>query len=442
MKLLKPFAAAACAALCAFSLTACNAGKSTLLGEPQKTAPVSWEQITSDGFGQFKAKAERFAADFASYAYADKTGDNIAVSPVSVYMALSLAAECADGDTRAQILDALGVTIGQLRENFPVLYNSLTVEHKSHGKVTGVSLPSNSLWVNEGTPVKTPCIDALSEYYYAYSYSADFKNDNIAANKAVRNFVKKQTKGVIDTDFKLKEGTLFALINTLYLKTIWNDRGDDLSFTGSEYEFVNADGTKRKTKLLEGYYKSGKVYKAEKYSSFFTSTYDGYKIKFIVPNDGYSLCEVFTSENIYAVNALKDYNAVDKENKVQYFTRCLFPEFKAKYDSEIKEMLSKNFGIENLFNDPGIFPPERSCDFSNLSDDECYCGSVRHITDLTVDKKGIEGAAVTVIAMDGATSAGPEYQIIYEDFAVDKTFGFIITDSNDVTLFSGVIDKI
>ena len=139
---------------------------------------------------------------------------------------------------------------------------------------------------------------------------------------------------------------------------------------------------------------------------------------------------------------MKDYNAVDEENKLQYFTRCLFPEFKAKYDSEINEMLSKNFGIENLFNDPGIFPPERSCDFSNLSDDECYCGSVRHITDLTVDKKGIEGAAVTVIAMDGATSAGPEYQIIYEDFAVDKTFGFIITDSNDVTLFSGVIDKI
>ena len=81
-------------------------------------------------------------------------------------MALSLAAECADGDTRAQILDALGVTIGQLRENFPVLYNSLVAEHKSDGKVTGVSLPSNSLWVNEGTPVKTPCIDALSEYYY------------------------------------------------------------------------------------------------------------------------------------------------------------------------------------------------------------------------------------------------------------------------------------
>ncbi len=44
--------------------------------------------------------------------------------------------------------------------------------------------------------------------------------------------------------------------------------------------------------------------------------------------------------------------------------------------------------------------------------------------------------------MDEATSAEPEYQIIYEDFAVDKTFGFIITDSNDVTLFSGVIDKI
>ena len=60
-----------------------------------------------------------------------------------------------------------------------------------------------------------------------------------------------------------------------------------------------------------------------------------------------------------------------------------------------------------------------------------------------MDKKGIEGAAVTVIQMDGATSAGPgEYERVYEDFIIDRAFGFIITDPYDVTLFSGVVNSL
>lgn len=442
MKGLKAFAAVGCVALCAFSLSACSA-KSTLLGKPASSAALSYEEELSSGLSELRTKVENFASEFAAYAYEARSDEsNFAVSPVSVYMALSLAAECAAGQTREEILNALDVTYPQLKENYSLLHRSLAVERRTGNKISNMLLPSNSVWVNEGTPVNKECIDALADYYYAYSYSADFKKDNSAANNAVRKFVKEQTKGLIDKEFELSERTLFTLINTLYLKTIWNDEGDDLSFWGSR-DFTEYDGTVKNTKLLGGYYNSGRAYKTEAYSTFYTRTDGGYKIKFIVPADGYNVGDVFTAENIATVNSLTDYGAVDDENRVNYRTRCIFPEYECEYDEDVSEILKKKFGIDKFFNDPGIYPEEQSCDFSALSTEKCFCSKVQHVAKLTVDKTGIEGAAVTVIAMDGVTSAGPgEYETVYEDFFVDKAFAFIITDPYNVTLFSGVVNNL
>ena len=57
---------------------------------------------------------------------------------------------------------------------------------------------------------------------------------------------------------------------------------------------------------------------------------------------------------------------------------------------------------------------------------------------MTVDKSGIEGAAVTLVG----DTEGAEDKIVFEDFVLDRAFGFVITDSRDITLFSGVVNKI
>ena len=81
------------------------------------------------------------------------------------------------------------------------------------------------------------------------------------------------------------------------------------------------------------------------------------------------------------------------------------------------------------------------CDFTPFTDDECYCAGVTHAAKLKADKKGIEGAAATVIG--GAMSAGPgEETEIYEDFLVDGAFGFVLTDPGDVILFCGVVERL
>ncbi len=426
---IQTFIALACAAVCAFGMTACDdAGKSTQLGKP-----VEFESGVPENISAFRSKADAFASSFAAETYAAYgKEENFTVSPVSVYSALALAAECAFGETRSEVLSALGVTYEQLKANYSAFYRSLNVTKEYDGEVVSMLSLGNSVWLDERLDYKQSCIDALSEYYYSYTYSADFYGDNAAANQAVRHFVKEKTKGLIDQDFNLSVKTLFALINTLYLKTVWNTSGNDLPFTADEYEFKNADGSSSSVRLLQGDYGFGRVYESETFSSFYSSAEGGYKIKFILPKDGYSLGEVFTKDNVAEANAVIDYRAYDEKKDLEYKTRCFFPEFKCKFDENLDKVLKEKFGVKLLFD-------EDRCDYSAMTDTQAYCEKIQHVTDLTVNKTGIEGAAVTIIE-SGATSVPNE--TVYADFILDRAFGFLITDRDNVTLFSGVVNRI
>ena len=140
-----------------------------------------------------------------------------------------------------------------------------------------------------------------------------------------------------------------VILNTLYLKDLWNNIGYDLNYTSNEYGFKNIDNSITKSKFLSGYYNQGRVYNEETFSHFYTKTNANFKLKFIVPNEGYSIYDVFTKENIMKVTQMKDYNTFDHENKLQYQTKVIFPEYETSCDKVINELLKERFGIVDLF---------------------------------------------------------------------------------------------
>lgn len=426
---------AALCAVCVAGCTSVNTGKSTQLGKPKATVSLSYEQRTDKDFLAYVDSIDGFSSKLAAEAVKASTEENFSVSPISAYMALALAAECAGGDTKAEILQALNTDYTALSAYFADLYNLLNVEHTENGKLISTLNLSNSLWMNEWMDYKQTGIDSLSQKFYAYSYMAPFLNNNRAANEAVQSFVNDKTKGLINLKFNLPADTAFVLINTLYWKDVWNRFGDELKFTDENYSFKNADGTSQDLKLLQGNYSLGKAKEFENFKSFYARTYSGYQLKFIVPDDGVSVKEVFTAENIGAVNSLNfSENAIDEQNNLKYHTRCVFPEFSTSCNVNLKDILSEKLGVTKLFSPAG-------CDFSNLTAREVYCGKVQHVTKLKIDKKGGEGAAVTVMpGLDAAPA--PEYVDVYEDFIIDKAFGFVLTDGNGVQLFAGIFDKI
>lgn len=438
----KQFFAILYAAFLALPACSCSLfAKSKILSTPAKAEQLDWKDHYENDFVAFKNKTNAFAAKFTAntYAKSPKT-QNFTVSPVSVFMALGMASACADGETKTELLSALGVSAQELTENYAKLYNSLHVKFKDTNalgreKVTGTLQLSNSIWLDNSLTAKNDTLSTLANDYYCYAHEVDFDGNNKNANDAIKNFIKKQTNGLIKRDFTLSEETIFTLINTLYLKDIWNMYGDELKQTSKTYAFANSDGSVTDKRLLQGKYITGRAYETESYSAYYTTTYHGYKIKFMLPNNGYSVADIFTEENLKTFNAVADFDAEDEIHLKRYHTRCFFPEYKASFNGDVKEILEQDFGISALFD-------EETCDFTALTDnDPAYCSGVIHQTALEVNKRGIEGAAITVIP--GAGAPGPdEYENVYVDFIVDRAFGFILTDSYNTVIFAGVVENI
>lgn len=409
------------------------------LAHAAKAMDVKYSDIKQDGYEEFIDKLEVFASKLTYKVYLDSDKQtNICISPVSVYMALALATECANGETRDEILNAVGVTYDEVKNFTKVLYAISNREYyytdmMDDRKILAFEQLANSIWVDKNTSIKEDCINNLANNFNCDLFSVNFKKSE--SEKAISAYIKEKTHGIIDSDIKMPPETLITLINTFYLKEVWNHDGDDLLFTDIAYDFKNADGSVTNTKLLQGYYFNGNIYEEEGFTSFYTRTEHGFDIKFIVPQDGHNLSEVFTSENIYNINNLGNYGYVDEENKLLHHTRVFFPEYKASFDGNLAEILKNDFGIKKLFN-------LEECDFSNVTDDCLACNGVIHKCSIDVNKKGIEGAAVTAMIMAGAAGPLEGYKDVYHDYIVDRAFGFIITDSFETIIFSGVVNSL
>lgn len=420
--------------LCAAMLVMSScAGRSTLLRAAETTG-FSYTEREDENYLAVQEGAEDFAACFASAALEEAAlsgTENAVVSPISVYMGLSLAAASSAGETKEELLSALGVTEEALGEGVSILWRSL---NRELGKTGDITL-SNGIWLDKSTPFVEETLDLLAEDYYCNSYSADFAGDNEAANRALSQYIKDETNGLIDADLALSPETVFALVNTLYLKDTWNEYGDDIART-EERTFTQGNGEEVLRRLLQGDYSMGRAYKGENYTSYHTETMHGFRITFLVPQEGATLSEVMTAQNIAEVSAREDWNATDEENRIHYYTRCLFPEFEGGCEGDVSPVLKEEFGVEKLFD-------RKQSDLSALTGKTSgvYCTEAQHVATLKVDRKGIEGAAVFVIP--GAGEAGPdEYETVYEDFLVDRAFGFVLADSYGTTLFAGVIHEV
>ena len=426
-------------------LSICSCGKITewqleknavaLAAQKQDT---NYKDLQDEGYKTFLLKVQSFSAHLTAE-MTEKYGkdDNFVISPISVYMGLALACECAVGETREEILDAVGVTYDEVNKYTSKLYAYANKEYSQRGitdkdNVVAYQSLNNSIWLDDSIDFVEDGVNKLANDYNCDVFQASVKSGEM--EKLINKYIENKTNGLIDGDIKLSPETYFVLMNTYYLKEIWNEFGNNLPFVDETINFQNGDGSFTETKLLQGYYNHGKVYDGDRFTSFFTKTEHNFKIYFFLPDEEWSVASIFTADNINTILTLEDWGYIDDENRQLHNTRVFFPEFEADFDEDIANVLADEFVINKMF-DPNV------CDMSNISVDPVYCEGFIHKVDLTVDKKGIEGASVVYIP--GAGAAGPpEYEEVFHDFVITGAFGFVITDSNGTVVFSGVINEI
>lgn len=396
---------------------------------------VSYTDYKDEGYRAFLQKLDVFAAKFSAKAYEKYgEGENISVSPISVYMALALVCESADGETRQEILDAVGVTYEEVNKYTKYLYAFCNQEFYAWNEdnervISGYELLTNSIWLDDSVPFKNEGVEKLSNDYNCDVFQTDFGTDK--AKNALKSYIEEKTRGLIDGNLPLDADTVFVLLNTFYLKEAWTNFGKDLPFSDKTYTFANSDGAEVHKKLLVGKYTTGRVQSFDTYSVYYTKTANGLRLYFMVPNEDNTVADVFTQANIENVLSIDNWQGY--EDMVCYNTRVLFPEFEAEFDESISKIMIEDFNIVTLFD-------KVDCNMENVTDTQIYCSDIVHKSKLKVDKTGIEGAAITAAIMAG--EAADPYTYEYLDFVVDRAFGFVLADQYGTVLFSGAVNSI
>lgn len=91
-------------------------------------------------------------------------------------------------------------------------------------------------------------------------------------------------------------------------------------------------------------------------------------------------------------------------------------------------------GIKTLF-EPG------KCSLNGITDTYAYCSSIRQGSKITVDEYGFKAAAYSLVTT-GRAAMEQEYEPVLETFILDKAFGFVLYNHNDIPIFSGCVNKI
>ena len=345
---------------------------------------------------------------------------NLVCSPLNIYMALAMLTETTGGDTRAELLDALGAkSIEELRASAAAY---LAAEPNDDG-VSKCTI-ANSLWMCSRIGYMTDALETLAECYGASSYWGDPAEE--AYSQALRDWLNENTGGLLKdsvNNVKMDPETVLALASTVYLKAAWSSdyREEETAprtFRGKkgdkETDFMN----KRDTTTL--------YYKGEDYALFCDCLKNGGRMWYILPDEGVDPAELmerigfsFTDGSLFGS------------------TRCTVVVSAPKLDvtSELSLIPAlKAMGINRCF-DPSL------SDFTPLTrDTDGLCvTSAKHAARVKTDEEGIEAAAYTVMLVN-ETAAMIDPETVY--FTLDRPFAFVVTGMTDAPMFFGIVNDI
>ena len=385
-----------------------------------KTQYNVWKQSQNAQYNQPKGYADNLSDFFLeSIRQFLKTDENSAYSPLNVYMALAMLAETTDGNSRQQVLDALGVdSIEALREQAGHVWNA----HYSDDKVTTLLLGS-SLWLDEAFSFHQDTIDRLASDYYASSFRGDLGTP--AMDQQLQTWLNANTGGLLQEQTKQVEmdpNTVFALATTVYFAAGWTSEFWEQN--NQEMVFHSAQGDlttifMRQTRIDYTYYWG------DNFGAIRLELSGENAMWLILPDEGYTVADILASDDYLRLTM----NPNDWKNKGQYKVYLSLPKFDVTSSTDLVAGLQA-MGITDVFH-PG------TSDFTPLTNTPgLMLSGASHAARVVIDEEGCVAAAFTVM-IAGATGKPPEYEDIH--FTLDRPFLFVVSSRDNLPLFVGTV---
>ena len=328
---------------------------------------------------------------------------NLAVSPYSAGVALSMLAEGAEGQTRAEFNKALN----------DCLFKSEDLG--GNDKITVNSV--NSLWVDDNFSVRNRYVSLMQKDFDALVTTLSFSDP--ATVKAINNWCSEHTNGKITEIIdELSPNDVMVLVNALYFKAPWLNPFDEhmtssAKFHGSK-SVSDVDMMARKAYMNYAEYNGCQLVELP---------YEGgrYAMYVLLPPEDMDINELisYLSQESYdaAMNSLQSKEVLLKMPKVKVETSLLL-------NQSLQHM-----GIRTAFTG--------AADFKGISEmGPLSLGLVKQKCYVEISEKGTEAAAVTS-AQIRMTALRPSQ---YVRMTVDRPYLFFVTDKQESNiLFAGRI---
>ena len=353
---------------------------------------------------------------------------NTVVSPLSVKLALNMAALGAKNDTEKELLTMFGYeNQEQMREESQNIISELDRED-------GSIIVSNSVWAAKNYGIGENYTSGLQNLFNAEMFRENLTSKKIV--KKLNDWINSKTNGLIpdmiNEPFGSDTGAL--LVNALYFKNSWDIEFDPAdNIINMPFHGMNGDSRVDGMCLLREdiYYGEGELfrsvslgYKDGSHMNIYLPAAEGENVLDII--DSLSAAELSEAMNIGYSNGLEEGRTV----------KLVLPKFECEYNESIKKILQK-LGISYSFE-------SGSADFGGMLDMDTYNGlyisDVIHAAKLECNEKGTEAAAATIVTF-------AETAVIFDkesdpiEFIADRPFIYEIKAPNGEILFMGVISN-
>lgn len=339
---------------------------------------------------------------------------SIVVSPIGVGYLLGMLNDGADGKTRQQITDVLGLdgSVEEINEYFKMMMDATSGDDS---RVT-VRI-ANSIDINSQYSLIARYRTEMQRYYNAQCEALDF-SDPSSLDK-INNWCKSHTESMIPTVLdELDPDAVMYLLNAVYFKASWAQKFDPKETR--DRRFTRQNG--KTVKLPMMHLNTTADYGSNDLCKMIRLSYadDDYCMCILLPVKGKTMGDIISS--------LTAKKLVELQSQM---TPCpvdiLMPRFNIESETHLNDVLS-TMGMPLAF--------ASGAQFSNMVEgDNLYVGLIKQKAKIEVNEKGTKAAAVTVARM-------LKEEVVVEDhdvkFHANRPFVYyIVKRSTGSILFMG-----
>ena len=344
-----------------------------------------------------------------------KNGENLIISPLSIFQVLSLTANGAKGETQSEMIELLqGNSIEELNEiNYKIIS---VIKDCSTVDIANAVMTRFS-------PLKT--FTSIAEKYLSTV-------DPLVSAEQVNGWCSNKTHGKINKIIdRLDASTAMILLNAVYFKGAWMKQFEQ--YTTKKLPFYNL-GSKEKEVDTMNQIDRFRYYEDKKVQAIQLDYKDDYMSALIIlPSEGTDINNYINSIS----NSNDEFKTIIDGLKFAKVNLKL-PKFELNFGEELNQILI-DLGMYSAFS-------SADADFSGLREENnLVISQVIHKTYLKINEEGTEAAAVTAVVIANGMIPPDKPEIIY-DMIVNRPFLFLLRNSrlpegHDL-LFISKIEKI